>query len=388
MKFSVLVLVTLIGFSGYSQIRMGLNDLTYLLPLPSVEQIPALLQTRSAGVRGELLPYSIYQKLPRIVPNLDPAALYQQSWKVVAIRLDPCFMETVRRNGCQPQIRLVWQPIVIKEYTVATVDASIHTFYDVPPSEWQQFLQAYSRLRGVRSRDVSQMPLQVSPQIVSTGGYQGVYWREFSKLILDYAGERNLSRLTFMNVNPMGNMWVFAGYHVVNGALVLMKIPGIDKNAQAVTAKRIASAETFLGVTPRPGGHDHYFTFAADSETAKKTWTQEQIQTAVRAAAEIENPLRHNSGTVSCASCHVSRSVSFLARGSFPKWDWNQILKGIVYTGSMNTTNTTTTFIRSDSLRMLGYFDRTPVISDRVIHDTDLSIRQLGTINSGVARAR
>lgn len=333
-----------------------------------------MLHTRSGGGRGELLPYSYFQRLPRLVPGVDPVQMYQQSLKVVAIRLDPCFMETALR-GCQPQIRLVWQPLVIKEYTSATIDAALHTFYDLSLADWQSLIQEYRQIKSsVRYRNVD--PLQVSPALL-TLGYQSSYWQRFSQMILKRAGVQNLVRVTFMNVNPMGNAWAFGAFKPVNGQLEIMPIPGIDKKAQVVISKQSLGAETMLDAVPRPANQDHFFRFLNDSQTAKKIWPPEHIQAAVRTAFEFENTSIHNSGTVSCASCHLTRSISFLARGSFPQWDWKQILKGVSYIGTSNMTNTTSSFIHAESLHMIGYFDRTPVISDRVINDTDLALRMI-----------
>ncbi|MBL7545425.1 MAG: hypothetical protein JNL11_16515 [Bdellovibrionaceae bacterium] len=378
MKLIPIVLMLFISIRSFSQVYLGLNDLTHLLPLPATDHISALLHPRSNGPRGELLPYTLYQKLPRMVPNLDPLMLYQQSWKVIAIRLDPCFVETAPARSCQPQIRLVWQPLLVKEYSVGTIDATLQTFYNLTATEWQALIQQYAQLKNARVRNVrSAQALQVSPQLLNSG-YQGAYWKGFSQLVLNYAGTQNLARLTFMNVNAMGNMWVFAGYNIQNGMMGLMKIPGIDKNSQVVSATRLGSPEVFLSVVPTPTGSEHYFNFSKNSEVAKRTWSPDLIQAATKSAIELENPRRHNSATVSCASCHMTRSVSMLTRGSFPSWNWGQILQGIVYVGSTDATNTTLSFLRGDSLRMLGYFDRTPVISDRVIHETDLSLRFMG----------
>lgn len=363
-----------VGLSAFGQRRLGLNDITHLFPLPKMEEVSLMWHARTVSARGELLPYSYFQQLPRLVPGFDPVKLYQQSLKVVAVRLDPCFMETALR-GCQPQIRLVWQPLVVKEYTSATIDASVHTFYDLTLNDWQSLIQEYRQLKSsFRYRNVD--PLQVSPALLSFG-YQSQYWRSFSSIVLKYVGVQNLARVTFMNVNPMGNAWAFGAYKPVNGKLEIQPIPGIDKKAQVVISKQSVGAETLLDVVPRPANQDHFFRFLNDSQTAKRIFPPEDIQSAARTAFEFENTRIHNSGTISCASCHLTRSVSLLARGSFPQWDWKQILKGVAYMGTSNMTNTTSSFIHGESLRMLGYFDRQPVISDRVINDTDLALRMI-----------
>lgn len=363
-----------IGLSALGQQRLGLNDITHLFPLPSMDEVSLMWHARTSSVRGELLPYSYFQQLPRLVPGIDPLKLYQQSLKVVAVRLDPCFMETALR-GCQPQVRLVWQPLVVKEYTSATIDASVHTFYDLTQKDWQSLVQEYRQLKSsVRYSNVD--PLQVSPALISFG-YKSQYWQSFSSIVLKYIGVQNLVRVTIMNVNPMGNAWAFGAYRPVNGKLEIQPIPGIDRKAQVVISKQSVGAETLMDAIPRPANQDHFFRFLNDSQMAKKIFPPENIQAAVRTAFEFENTRIHNSGTISCASCHLTRSLSLIVRGSFPQWDWKRILKGVAYLGTSNMTNTTLSFIHGESLRMLGYFGRTPVISDRVINDTDLALRMI-----------
>lgn len=363
-----------VGLSALGQQRLGLNDITHLFPLPRMDEVSLMWHARTSSVRGELLPYSYFQQLPRLVPGIDPLKLYQQSLKVVAVRLDPCFMETALR-GCQPQVRLVWQPLVVKEYTSATIDASVHTFYDLTQKDWQSLVQEYRQLKSsVRYRNVD--PLQVSPALISFG-YKSQYWQSFSSIVLKYIGVQNLVRVTFMNVNPMGNAWAFGAYRPVNGKLEIQPIPGIDRKAQVVISKQSVGAETLMDAIPRPANQDHFFRFLNDSQMAKKIFPPENIQAAVRTAFEFENTRIHNSGTISCASCHLTRSLSLIVRGSFPQWDWKRILKGVAYLGTSNMTNTTSSFIHGESLRMLGYFGRTPVISDRVINDTDLALRMI-----------
>lgn len=62
---------------------------------------------------------------------------------------------------------------------------------------------------------------------------------------------------------------------------------------------------------------------------------------------------------------------------SLTTWDFKQILKSVAYTSTSDLSNTTISFTRGDSMRLLGYFDRMPVISDRVINETDASLRQI-----------
>lgn len=354
-------------------ISWGLNDLTHLLPLPKSDEVSFMLSPQSKEGKGELIPLEIYKRLPTIVPRISPDQLYQHSWKVIALRFDPCFNDLPTPGKCQAQIRMVWQPLFFKSYSSSTIDASIHTFYNLSNHEWHEFIQAYALIKQTKVRNnLGQEPLQISPPLLQMG-YKSDYWQKLSHLILKFAGQNNLSRLTIMTVNPVGNLWVFAGYKVTDGFLTLLTIPGIDKKSQAVSSRTLGSIETAININPDPQGQNIYMQFLAGSSNAKKTWTPEQILEVGKISLSIENPNFHNSGTVSCASCHTTRSVNILLKNSFPNWIW----KKISYTGNTNLKNTTAQFSLGESLRMLGYFGQTPIISDRVINETDVSIRQL-----------
>jgi hypothetical protein len=354
-------------------ISWGLNDLTHLLPLPKSDEVSLLLGPQSKEGKGELIPLEIYKRLPTIVPRISPEQLYQHAWKVIALRFDPCFNDLPAPGKCQAQIRMVWQPLFFKNYSSSTIDASIHTFYNLSPQEWLEFIQKYALIKQTKVRNnLGQEPLQISPTLLQMG-YKSDYWQKLSHLILKFTGQKNLSRLTIMTVNPVGNLWVFAGYKVTDGFLTLLTIPGIDKKSQAVSSRTLGSIETAININPDPQDQNIYMQFLAGSSNAKKTWTPEQILAVGKTSLSLENPNFHNSATVSCASCHTTRSVNILLKKSFPNWDW----KKISYTGNSNLKNTTAQFSLGESLRMLGYFGQTPIISDRVINETDVSIRQL-----------
>lgn len=351
------------------------NDLTHLFPLPSRQEIRLMLHPQSSQSKGELLPQEFYQRLPNIVPGMDAQKLYQQSWKVVAIRLDPCNAETSTPQGCQAQVRLVWQPLVIRESQVSTLDASIHTFYSLTRSEWSALLSAYQQFQG--AKDFRQLlPLQVSPKLRAYG-YNSIYWQNFTNWLLHFIGKQNLVRITFMIVNPLGNFWVFAGHAIKNFQMELLSIPGVDKKSQLVSSSKLGSLETFTKITPQPVGMTSYFQFLENSDKAKKSWSQEQILAVAKVAFSIENPLRHHPGTIDCASCHASRSVTSLMKNSFLNWNWPVLLKGIAYPATNQRSPMSSQVLSSEVLRMLGYFNKTPIISERVVYETDVSLRQL-----------
>lgn len=378
MKFLIILFIFLgarHSLQAQSRFNFTLNDLTHLYPLPERQNVRFMLQPQSAGTKGELLSYDIFQRLPNIVPSFEPDKMYQQSWKVVAVRIDPCNAEISTPNACQAQVRLVWQPLVIREAQVTTLDASIHTFYVLNRNEFQQMMLSYQNFQSRYAiRDAA--ALQVSPKIKSLG-YASSYWQDYTKWILSFIGKQNLSRVTFMIVNPLGNFWVFAGYEYSQGQMQILDIPGIGKKSQLITATQLGSAETFFKVNPMPANNNLYFQFLVNSEKAKKTFTQEQILNVARTSFVIENPLRHHSGTIDCASCHLSRSVTSLMKTSFPQWSWPELLKGSAYFGNAVSNVVMQRPLSSEVLRMLGYFNKTPIISDRVLHETEESLKNL-----------
>lgn len=367
--------------SAWAQV-WDFNEVSLLLPLPRAGEEKLMLSPRSAGAaQNELLPQAVYSRLPNIVIGAPADAVYE-ALRVVAVRLDPCFVEgfSFRSTGCQRQVRFVWQPLTRAKTSqergdFSTVDAAVHTFYRLTEGEWNALIQALRPLRKAFPLGPG-LPLQIHPHLRQQG-YRGEYWRQWTSVVLPFIGARNLVRATAMTVNPAGNVWVFTGFDIANGQMARINIPRIDNQGQAFFTSLDNTSEFVTQMNPVPPGQDSFMRLLTNSVKLRKEGREGEIKEALRTALEIDNPAFHNPGTMDCASCHASRAVTHWARAHFPQWDWNRLFPRESFKGPGNLTNTSVNPMRTDILRAFGYFGTDPIISSRVIHETSLVVGQM-----------
>ena len=345
-----------------------LNDVAILLPLPRPGEESLLLSPRSAANQGLLLPQEVYQALPWIVIGEDRAGIFEQTLKVVAIRIDPCFQEGTGVRPCDRQIRFVWQPLKMKNGTLTSQDGAIHTFHSLNENDWRSFV---GKMRALKMRFPSGggAPLQVHP-VIRTQGYRAPYWQELSQILLAHCGPRNLSRATAMVVNPVGNVWAFTGFDLKAGSPQRIPIARIGKPAQAVFVNLENKREFRLEINPAPENEVSLLNFLNDSKVPRP---ESEVIEVVRRSLTYENPRQHNPGTLDCASCHSSRAIPHWAAERFPQWNWSVLFGKDRFVGPGNLKNTTPNPVRTNILRAFGYFDRDPIISQRTVNEAAVS---------------
>ncbi|MBC7371749.1 MAG: hypothetical protein H7326_09295 [Bdellovibrionaceae bacterium] len=82
------------------------------------------------------------------------------------------------------------------------------------------------------------LPLQVNPAW-SAQKDQSVALQEFQKIITEFSGVANLTRVTTMVLRGAGDMWAFAGFQYSNGKLSFLSIPRIHRQTQAFVNQAI-----------------------------------------------------------------------------------------------------------------------------------------------------
>lgn len=370
-----------LGFS-MSSLAWTLNDVSVLLPLPSHQESSDLLSTRSAGSsKGELISEETYAKLPLIAVGRDRKALYDQYLKVVALRFDPCFMESGVPMDCRRQIRMVWQPVLMGEKSSLTIDASIHSFYELSKNEWDEFLKELAVLTQKNQFQNANQPLGVHPMILQEG-LRGPYWQELKKLVLKYAGKENLSRLTVMTVNTVGTVWVFTGMDLLpDGHYERIKIPRIDHIAQAFFVDLADLTEFRSSINPYPKNQVAWMNFISHSKQEKSEGKLDDIRSALDQAFRIENPSLENTGTVDCASCHIAQNVRLWGERNFTGWKWGDEFKNSIYQPVNPSTESLKNILVGpgyiNRLRAFGYFIDEPVVSQRLIHESIETLRSI-----------
>lgn len=374
-KFLFLTSCLLLVFAQPSQ-ALSLNDLTLLLPLPTPEEFQTLLSPGEKGAQGPLLSQKTFEELPQLVPEVENEITWQDSLRVIGVRIDPCFTEGVGPQACRRQIRLVWQPVFFISGDANTRDAAVHSFYDFDEVTFAELWKSWPKSENEKQLD----PLMIQP-LMKQEGLHGVTWQKVRALILKYCGEKNLTRMTAMNVMAGEQMWIFMGYDIQNGIHTPIKIPRIHRGAQGVIQSSSSSRSFTGGMRPAPLEDSDFGKFVADSITAKKSYSEVQIKNMMGKVHEYENPTKHNPGTLDCASCHLAHTVHRWGLLNMTHWDWRRDFSQVTYQSPFNLENTSPGPLRTNQLRAFGYFMKWPVFSQRVVNETAAVAESLSAKN-------
>ncbi len=149
--------------------EVGVDDVSFLYPLPELRLRLSLLGAKETGPRGPLLPQEVVRSLPPLDTLQTNDDLYYLV-RVVSVRIDPCFpgLGVKEERDCKNQIRLVMQPVVLEARGagLTTMDLALHLFYTLGRDELAGFLHIVrsrkraskvpSRRRFVRSSSIMQ----------------------------------------------------------------------------------------------------------------------------------------------------------------------------------------------------------------------------------------
>ncbi|MFO0663959.1 MAG: hypothetical protein U0174_08410 [Polyangiaceae bacterium] len=342
---------------------LGMSDVSVLWPLPASPAAPGTLGPESAGAKGTLLPQAVYDKVPAF--GVKPAqGLDYARMRVVATRFDGCFSKP---SGCEAQIRLVMQPITDDG---STLDSALHLFYTLTETELTTVVAELRRMRTL-APEVKDAPLDVHAGLAAQG-LEGAYGKALRDLVLAHAGEENLTRMTFfLRAPPRQEEWFLGGVERVDGVFKTLDIVGVGKANQRVNRPVTGEGYTYTftpeAMTPEDIG------VLLDSEKAKAA-TPEARSQALSAFARIENPNRYGPDQLPCAGCHVSTFVTEATRVGFglaidTMPDAFKSQRDLTRRGEAAST--------PSSLRAFGYFDKTPMIGSRVVHESAVVVDDL-----------
>lgn len=364
MKFILLVLFFVCNVAFAS----SLNDFSILLPLPGEADFQALLAPVNAGPQGALIPLRAFQLLPPLAPENENLDLYRNSLRVVAIRLDPCFVEGPSVQACRRQIRLVWQPVLKTATGISTRDAAVHTFYEFDEPTWQSLLQAWQSFSSGNPRDA----LQVHP-VLKAETLRGAFWKKLRATVLTYCGEKNLVRITAMTIRGNERIWTFEGFDLVQGQIRPISISRVNSSSQ-LASQNIDIANEFVGGVkplpdPLPLQDAGFFTLVQNSAAAKRRLNEGDLKKILEKAFDYENPKVHNTASLDCVSCHMAASVAHWGQHSFPTWNWSAGFPNR-YPNPWFRADSANVPFRSNQFRAFGYFLKEPVVSQRVFNET------------------
>ena len=347
--------------------KLGLNDVSILMPLPQIGDWNQLPKPDTEGGKGILLPREIFNQIPQLLAFAPNDDIYS-AMHAVGIRIDPCFTEGHGPVKCQTQIRLIWQPLSNADTETSTFDASLHTFYQLTETEFKSLVTEIRKFKSTTGNSGDE-PLGINPTIKSQG-FAGAYYTQLIKIIYSFIGEGNFSRVTFMQLSMTGNVWVFGGFDFTNGELKPILIPRIDSVKQTFRNNAAPRPIWFTGgITPEPSQPENLNILTRDS---RKLAPQDEaaIIEAAKSAFKFENPKLHNPGTVDCVSCHVAQPAKIWALRQYPWLQLDTLSRDLIYSSKLNILNRSPMQIHTNILRSFGYFMNMPFVAQRTINES------------------
>ncbi|MFS4459378.1 hypothetical protein [Bdellovibrio sp. HCB2-146] len=369
MKY-ILCLLLLVPTS-FIHASWDLNDVSYLMPMPSVIGDDNLLGTAAPGKGGSLIPDRIVKALPILAMGLsrEEAA---ETLRVVGVRIDPCFPLPTPQS-CQRQIRFVWQPLEIDRRTqeVRTIDAALHTFYVLTDAEFSLLLKDIQAWKTKFEVKTQGLPLNIHPAWAKQGD-KSPSLTAFHEIIKKYAGSGSMTRLTIMVLRGNADMWMFAGFDVKGDTVTNQFVPRLDRKAQTFINMAVPRDHfSGGGIQPAPSGEDTLNKLAFESIQMDEPNTEETIRKEVRAAFRIENPKVFNPENMDCVSCHVAQPVKHWVLNKRPGLEVEKLWSADIYRNARyDMTNVTARISDTHRIRAFGYFDDGPAISQRVINES------------------
>lgn len=335
---------------------LGLNDVSVLFPLPASATTPGYLTPVSTGDRGMLLPRVVFDKVPAF-PVALPDGLDYDRLRVVGARFDGCFQTNA---GCEAQIRLVMQPI---DDDGSSRDSALHLFYRLSPADLALVVADLRSLHAL-APEAHGAPLDVHPALVQQG-VTGAYGAAVTALLLRFAGDQNLTRMTFfLRAPPLVEVWFFGGFDRANDTLTPMQIVGVPNGIQRVIHTPAASgfAYDFAPVEAQPED-----TSSLLSSDKAKLLSNADAKTAYASFLRIENPKVHGPEALPCAGCHVSTVVTRFAENAL---GMSSLGMPDAFTSPRDLTLRGHAATTPSSLRAFGWFKTQAMISRRVVHET------------------
>lgn len=337
---------------------LGMNDVTWLFPLPGLVSLaprgdapPLVTRGLVAGMalRGDLAPKS-------------GAAFAIDDFHVVALRFDLCERAAIRpcADGEDGRLRLVLQPVFTDAAgALSTHDIALHAFYPLPAADLAAVVAELRDLARIAATPLD-APLGVTTALAVPG-----YADRLRTLVDRYARWDHLVRLTAFGqlARSAAFAWSFRGVDVAaDGALAAIAIPEIGASEQTVL---VAGGDTVYQTEPladAPAG----FALALNGMQFATAAPADQ-RASLAALVAIENPTLHDTVNAQCASCHVATFLT-ARRAAVAGVD----LDGLPgrFTSPYNTRIDNLGQRDGRVLRALGYASELPVVSQRVANDT------------------
>lgn len=346
------------GGSGGGQ-ALGLNDITWLTPLPAAPGAVLAQATDLASDGKPILSKALVTQvltIPGSVNSLGGANPYDRL-HVVAARFDLCDRAEIGacKDADDARFRLVFQPIQGASFD----DLGFHAFYSVPRAEVPKVVAALRELAALQAEPLT-APLHVSKGISAGGDYV----TKLKALLRAHCSETTAVRVTVMgqDLTAAAFRWRFHGIEKTGGSFQEIPILAGGSTFEEV----LLLDNTSYDATPKldkPKG----MSLALDEQGFAAASKSEQTL-ALDALAQTDNPLLNVPNTLSCASCHVA-TIVLAARAKASGID-PKTLPSRFETSFDTSVAAGESAENSVILRGLGYRGVAVAISQRVVSET------------------
>jgi hypothetical protein len=273
-------------------------DVSILYPLP--DTIDLLIRPSEQAAFGELFPERLF---PTVIGPVDIATGYADM-RLIALRFDPCSA----RNTCSPEVRAIFQPVVIGPLGMPTVaDGAIHVFYGMPLGELVAFLKQTLVLKKSYGGGIPYGTVLGPHPILAARGLDGDFARGLHALVLEHLGESRIERFTEQNHQiPAQDRWDFYLFERVDADLVrgLIATTGADEEQVTGTPPDPLSAGGIAGVSPTLASP-----VAALVDENRPPEVTDEIRTGFARAIHLQDPTKETSESIDCVSCHLAEGA-------------------------------------------------------------------------------
>lgn len=371
-----------------------LNDVSYLFPLPKISADKSLLlRPTDKGQQDILLPKNLMAKIEKLVIDYDAPKDEYAQLAVVGMRIDNCFKflppSTQYKEKCHPQIRLIWQPLDKEgQSEVRAFDASIHTFYDLTEIEFKNLAFDLKTLKIKTAQNgvsTAKLPLQVHPALTNPKT-KSAFGSELKKIVLKYAGEKKLVRMTFMRLFTPEIWWVFGGLDKKRDGtwnpIVIPRQPQKEVRQEFFNDafnEKIGMKGTIIPhLDPMPESINEVakgYGIYPDTSEGKA-----MLKEALTTINKVDNPRLHSPATMDCVHCHITGPVEQWINKSFPKIKSDESRYVQDFVNRHNLINNTIGD-HNKSLRSFGHLGKVPSINQRVINESAFVADELNKLN-------
>jgi hypothetical protein len=369
-----------------------------------------LLAASSSGSLGTLLPHALYSQAGTIAPIDElPNATQSDDYAelhVVAMRLDPCFAALApdpHGAGCAAQLRLILQVINDQEGddggdVIGAFDSAVHVFYSLTRDQLLTLAQALVALRTEQANGVALGALAPHP-IIADQGLGGAMSQGVQSLILQFAGEQNITRVAEFAFAGAFLAWGFEAVDVTDATKPVTSefaIPtlGLNDDGSPVSSEELTNGGVNDNTTD-PSSVPPFIamlspvTSSSDNLTPLLSGMTSSLSSADLTAAfdalvRIENPTLNSPTTIDCASCHMATPTEKLVvMPNFGLDDTTSALSFRPSGTSVTAADLTATFAPVNGrvdLHAFSYVSSTPAINQRVVNETASVVEYLNAL--------